>query len=483
MLIPPCCLPRKCLMPGLRLSCVLLSALCLGLTCAHAADDAAPAEVKPVSYYREVRPLLQRHCSGCHQPAKAGGKLILTSFEDFLKGGEAGAGFVAGKADDSVILQYIVGDPPEMPRGADPLKPAQIEIIRRWINEGSKDDSPASARDTISVEHPPVYTTPPVITSLAYSPDSQQLAVSGHHEVLVHKADGTGRLSRLIGRSAKINSVDFSPDGKWLAVTGGNPSLFGEVQIWNAATNELKLSQQISFDTLFGGSFSDDSLQFAFGSFDNKARVMEVESGKVIMTLDAHSDLVFDTTFSLKLDHLISVSRDMAMKLTEIKNAQFIDNITSITPGALKGGLMAVQRHPKEEQVLVGGADGEPKLYKIFRTQARQIGDDFNRIRGYAALPGRIISLQFNADGSKFVVGSSNATSGAARIYNTDDAKLLHELPGHTGGVFAVAFRPDGKQVATGGFDGKVRLFDVETGQLVTEFVPVELTPVVAGAQ
>jgi len=470
-------------MPGLRLSCALLAALGLGLTSAHAADDAAPAEVKPVSYYREVRPLLQRHCSGCHQPAKAGGKLILTSFEEFLKGGEAGAGFVAGKADDSVILQYIVGDPPEMPRGADPLKPEQVDLIRRWITEGAKDDTPATARDTISAEHPPLYSTPPVITSLAYSPDSQQLAVSGHHEVLIHKADGTGRVARLIGRSAKINSVDYSPDGKWIAVTGGNPSLFGEVQLWNTATHELKQSQQISFDTLFGGSFSDDSLQFAFGSFDNKARVMEVESGKVIMSLDAHSDLVFDTTFSLKLDHLISVSRDMAMKLTEIKTAQFIDNITSITPGALKGGLMAVQRHPKEEQVLVGGADGEPKLYKIFRTQARQIGDDFNRIRGYPALPGRINSLQFNADGSKFVVGSSNATSGAARIYNTDDAKLLHELPGHTGGVFAVAFRPDGKQVATGGFDGKVRLFDVETGQLISEFVPVDLTPAIAGSR
>lgn len=449
----------------------------------RAAEEAAPTEEKPVSFYRDVRPILQRHCSGCHQPAKAGGKLVVTSFEELQKGGEAGAGFVAGQADDSVLLQYIVGDPPEMPRGADPLKPEQIDLIRRWIGGGAKDDTPVAARDTISAEHPPVYHSAPVITSLAYSPDSQQLAVSGHHEVVIHKTDGTGLLARLIGRSAKINSIDYSPDGKWIAVTGGNPSLFGEVQLWDAATHELKLSQQISFDTLFGGSFSDDSQQFAFGSFDNKARVLDVASGKIVMTLDAHSDLVFDTTFSLKLDHLISVSRDMSMKLTEIKNAQFIDNITSITPGALKGGLMAVQRHPKEELVLVGGADGEPKLYKIFRTQARQIGDDFNRIRGYAALPGRINSLQFNTDGSKFVVGSSNATSGAVRIYNTDDAKLQHELPGHNSGVFSVAFRPDGKQVATGGLDGKVRLFDVETGMLQAEFVPVPLTPAVAGTR
>lgn len=463
----------------------LLAAFC-GLIVAGSlvfADDALPTTdaPKPVSYYRQVRPLLQRHCSGCHQPAKAGGKLILTSVEDFLKGGENGAGFVAGKPDDSLILSYIVGSPPEMPRGADPLTETQVALIKDWIAQGAKDDTPASARETISADHPPSYTSPPVITALAFSPDSQLLAVSGHHEVLLHKADGSERVARLVGRSPKINSVRFAPDGKLLAAVGGAPALFGEVQLWNVADKSLTLSQAISFDTLFGASFSDDGKQLAFGAFDNKARVMDVEAGKVVMTLDAHSDLVFATTFSLKLDHLITVSRDMAMKLTEIKTAQFIDNITSITPGALKGGLMAVQRHPKEEQVLAGGADGEPKLYKIFRTQARQIGDDFNKLKAYPGLPGRIFSLEFNADGSLFVAGSSNATSGAARIYNTNDAKVVHELAGHSAGVFAVAFRPDGKQVATGGFDGKVRLFDVETGMLVKEFVPVEITPAVAG--
>lgn len=441
------------------------------------AEESAAA----VSYYRQVRPVLQRHCSGCHQPAKRGGELVVTTYLDFRRGGENGPGFVPGKPDESLVIQYISGEQPEMPRGADPLPPATVELIRRWIEQGALDDTPATAREVVDAEHPPVYHSPPVISALAYSPDSQTLAVGGHHEILLHQADGQGLMARLIGRSPKITSVRFSPNGQWLAATGGAPALFGDVQIWDLPSRTLKHSINLSFDTLFGASFSDDSQYLAFGSMDNKARVLSVTEGKVIMSMDAHSDLVFATTFSLKNDHLISVSRDMSMKLTEIKTAQFIDNITSITPGALKGGLMAVQRHPQEEQVLTGGADGEPKLYKIFRTQARQIGDDFNRIRGYPPLPGRIFSLEFNRDGSLFVVGSSNATSGTARIYSTNDGKLLHELQGHKAGVFAVAFRPDGKQVATGGMEGLVRLYDVETGQLVKEFVPVTLTPAVAG--
>ncbi len=53
----------------------------------------------------------------------------------------------------------------------------------------------------------------------------------------------------------------------------------------------------------------------------------------------AHSDWVLDTVFSKDGTYLISVSRDRSMKLVEVATQRFVDNITSITPGALKGGL------------------------------------------------------------------------------------------------------------------------------------------------
>lgn len=482
---------------------------------------------KPVSFYRQVRPILQRHCVGCHQPAKRGGKLLLTTYEGFKKGGESGNGFAAGKPDESLVLDYISGDMPEMPRNAKPLEKEQVALIARWIKEGAADDTPEAAKDTITRANPPKYDNPPVITALAYSPDGRLLAVSGYHETLLHNADGSGLVARLVGRAHRIESLAFSPDGKILAAVGGNPSLFGEVQFWSVAQpaearkprgarskpagsarrDRLIGSLTIGYDVCFGGSFSDDGKLFAFGAADNRVRVITVKSMRQIMRFDAHSDFVLGTTFSLQGDHLISVSRDRSMKLVIIKNAQFVDNITSITPGALKGGLAAVQRHPKKEQVLVGGAGGTPKLYKIFRTRKRIIGDDFNQIRSYKKLPGRIFDLQFSRDGAMFVVGSSTATDGAARIYRTGvyDEKtvnntgglgqtfqeiakrsrqnaLVHDLK-DTGPVFAVAFRPDGRQVAVGGFDGNVRLYDVKTGKLVRKFVPVKVAPSSATAR
>ena len=442
---------------------------------AFSQDEPASKEAAPVSFYRQVRPILQRHCSGCHQPAKKGGQLLLTSYADFQKGGENGGSFTPGKPEESLVLDYISGENPEMPRNAEPLSQAQVDLIAKWIKEGAKDDTPPGLKEVISADNPPQYARPPVITALAYSPDSGQLAVSGFQEILLHKADGSGLSGRLVGRSQRIESLAYSPDGKQLAAVGGTPALFGEAQIWNTADQTLALSSTLAPDTLFGASFNDAGTQLAFGGADNRARVIDTKEGKVLMRFDAHADWVFGTTYSLKNDHLITVSRDMSMKLVIVENAQFVDNITSITPGALKGGLVDVQRHPSKEEVLTGGADGEPKLYKIFRTQDRKIGDDFNRIRSYQKLPGRIFDLEFNKDGSRFVVGASTATGGSARIYETDTGKLLHELPEIQGPIFAVAFRPDGKQVAVGGFDGNVRLYDANSGQIVKSFIPVPL--------
>ncbi len=469
------------------------------------AIPSATASAEDVSFYRQVRPILQRRCSGCHSPAKQGGELVLTSYEAFLKGGEGGPGFVAGKPDESVIMNYISGEEPEMPRNDAPLSSEQVRTIHDWIAQGAKNDTPASVKDTISAENPPSYAAPPVVTAMAYSPDSRLIAVSGYREILVHKADGSGLVARLVGRSQRIESIAFSPDGKFIGACGGSPALFGEVQIWDVAKKKLVSSITLTNDTLFGGTFSGDGKLFGFGCADNSARVVNVEDGKQLMRLDTHSDWVLDTTFSLKFDHLISVSRDRSTKLTIVKNGQFVDNITSITPGALKGGLMSVERHPKKEQVLVGGADGQPRLYKIFRTRKRVIGDDFNQIRAYEKLPGRIFDMEFSADGKYFIAGSSDATSGAAQIYETgvfDETKinnagglgetrnqttarskkpaLKHKLQGITGPVFSVAFRPDGKQVVVAGFDGTLRFFDTATGKPTKQLVPVTVTPAVA---
>lgn len=447
------------------------------------AQDPAKKDAKTtdaVSYFKDVRPIFQQHCQGCHQPAKAQGGYIMTDYANLLKKTDTDVfGIVPGKVADSEIVHQIVGQggqKPAMPQGKDPLTERDVTLIKKWIEQGAKDDTPASAKlPTVDAEHPPIYTQAPVINAIAYSRDGALLAVAGYHEVLLHKADGSALVARLIGMSERIQSLAFSPDGKWLAVTGGNPGRFGEVQIWNIEKRTLKLSLPITFDTVYGASWSPDSKLIAFGCADNSLRAINAETTKQVLFQGGHGDWVLDTVFSVKGTHLVSVSRDRSMKLTEVATERLEDNITSITPGALKGGLQAVDRHPTKDELLIGGADGTPKLYQMFRTKDRKIGDDFNNIRNYATMPGRIFAVKFNADGSRVVAGTSFDGKGEVRVYETNTGKLVSTAKGVNGSVYAVAYHPKENIIASAGFEGIVHLNDAVTGALIRDFVPVPI--------
>ena len=462
-----------------RFRLLLLAPLCLILARPALVQEKKNKLPDTISYYKDVRPIIQQHCQGCHQPAKAQGGYVMTSHGDlFKKTVNDLAGIVPGKPEESEVYRQVIaakGEKPKMPRGKDPLTEREATILKLWIAQGAKDDTPASAKAlAIDADHPPIYTAAPVINGLAFHPDGTMLAVTGYHEVLLHKADGTGLIARLIGVSERLQSLAFSPDGQWLAVTGGNPGRFGEVQIWDVAKRKLRMSLPITFDTIYGASWSRDSKFVAFGCADNSLRAIDAETGKQVLFQGAHGDWVLDTVFSVKGTHLVSVSRDRSMKLTEFATARMEDNITSITPGALKGGLQAVDRHPTKDELLIGGADGTPKLYQMFRTKDRKIGDDFNNIRNYPSLPGRIFAVKFSPDGNRVVAGSSADGKGEVRIYETA-GKQIAVFKGIHGPIYALAYHPKAPVVASAGFEGVVHLNDANTGELIRDFVPMPL--------
>jgi WD40 repeat protein/mono/diheme cytochrome c family protein len=495
---------RLCL-PGFATAAALVLALPAGADEAKAGDK--------VSYYNQVRPIFQAHCQGCHQPAKARGEYVMTEHLKLLKGGDSGkAAIVPGQPAKSHLVELItpVKGKAEMPEGKNPLEAADLELIKRWIAEGAVDDTPASARQRFDMDHPPTYTRPPVIPSLDYSPDGKLLAVAAFHEILLVDTATNQVTARLVGLSERIQSLRFSPDGKLLAAAGGLPGRMGEVQIWDVAKKRLKLSVTKTFDSLYGVSWSPDGTKIAFGGGDNNLRAIDAATGEQVLFQGAHSDWVLDTAFSTDGANLVSAGRDMTVKLTEVATQRMIDNITSITPGALKGGVQALARHPKLNHIIAGGSDGTPRAYRLFRETARQIGDDANHILDLFEMPGRVFGLAFSADGKRIAAASSLDAAGEVSIctYDYDGdvpqpiKSIMGKVPGTRqpqekaaleeykkkgvkelarvkipqGGVYAVAFAPDGQTVAAAGFDGVVRLIKVSEGKVAKEFSPAPVT-------
>src|SRR5882724_5572110 len=96
---------------------------------------------KPVSFNQEIRPLLNAHCVKCHGGVKETGGLNLLFRDAALKGGKSGLpAVVPGKPMESELIARLTttDEDDRMPKKAGPLEPQQIELLKRWINEGAR---------------------------------------------------------------------------------------------------------------------------------------------------------------------------------------------------------------------------------------------------------------------------------------------------------------------------------------------------------
>ena len=96
-----------------------------------------------VSFVRQVAPILNGRCIGCHGERTNLGRYRAQTFQNLMKSGTSGkAAIVAGKPEKSKLYQLVSSHSlsDRMPKGDDPLPKQQIQLIRSWIAEGAKFD-------------------------------------------------------------------------------------------------------------------------------------------------------------------------------------------------------------------------------------------------------------------------------------------------------------------------------------------------------
>ncbi len=92
-----------------------------------------------VDFKRDIEPIFAASCNQCHGAKKAAGQLRLDVKAAAMKGGISGPAILPGKSKESRLLARILGEGGEarMPMGGDPLNDEQIELIRKWIDQGA----------------------------------------------------------------------------------------------------------------------------------------------------------------------------------------------------------------------------------------------------------------------------------------------------------------------------------------------------------
>jgi len=414
-----------------------------------------------VSFRNQVAQVLIDNCLACHGPKKAEGGYRVDTFERVVKAGDSGAAAVTAKdIDDSELLRRIVTDDKSerMPLEGDPLPKEKVALIKKWIEEGAKFDAKDKKANLATIVPPPTHPNPPEkyphtlpITAIAFSPDGKQIAVSGYHELTVWNPRDGKLIRRVKNVGQRTHALAYSPDGKLLAVAGGAPGRHGEVRLFSSDKYELVRVVGTTTDVVRDVAFNGKGTQVAAGGADGVVRILEVASGKLVRTITSHSDWITAVAWSPDDKSLATASRDKTAKIFNLEKGEL-----TVTYSGHGQPVRGVLFHPDGKEVFSSGNDKKIHRWKI--ADGKKSAE--------VAFGGEVYKLIRSGD--FFVASSADKT---VRQFEAKTHKQVRSFAGHTDWALASTIHPASKLVASGGFNGEVRVWNLADGKAVSNFV------------
>ncbi|MBM82257.1 MAG: hypothetical protein CMJ78_16955 [Planctomycetaceae bacterium] len=462
---------------------IAIAVILLNINALMAAEKLSPIDQKvaeKISFRADVWPIVKRHCWGCHSGAGPKGGLNMDTVADMLKGGDSGPLFAPGKADDSLLVEMIIGDEPEMPQQKPPLSAAKINILRGWVHAGAKDDSVASDKQ-LSIRIPEKYRFAPAITSVAMSADGKQIAAAVRSEIVLITVEGDAPPRRVATTSDLVTHVEFSPDGKTVAACGGAPARYGRVQFFNVADGKQVLSRDVGHDTLFRGNFSPDGKNIALGGADGAVHIVPFDAKTPLRKFDLHSDWVLDVAYTPDGKMLVSGSRDKATKISSVEtgkllrsvdsSSELISSVATDANFAISAGRarlpISFELKIALQGVQVSGAGNG----------ARPISRRAQYAKNMEGQPGIVLDLAISGDRKVIAIAGAYGDVRTYNIANRQRTALITNVPAP---IYGVAMNQDATRLVLGSKSGQVQIYQLPEAKLIKSISPV---PVQAPAE
>ena len=239
----------------------------------------------------------------------------------------------------------------------------------------------------------------------------------------------------------------FSADGKLLAAAGHN-----SLTIWSCESGQFTPCVEKEGETFRCLAFSPDGRTLALGSADGSIRLWDGLTGDERAVLREHRDMVRSVAFSPDGRFLVSSGQDRLILLWDASRG------VSIRPLGFPGinPVQIVAFSPDGKSVAVGEIGDNPQDVLLLNPETGEIR---TRLTGHSR---GITALAFSPDGHAL------ATAGIDRcikLWNLADGTEQATLSNGVGPVKSLAFSVNGAWLAFAGSDYTVRIWDVARGR------------------
>ncbi|GAB2809054.1 hypothetical protein GCM10027043_05310 [Ferruginibacter profundus] len=255
------------------------------------------------------------------------------------------------------------------------------------------------------------------------------------------------------GHTQKINNACFSKDGKKILTCSDDKT----VKIWNTRTGGLLCNFANLKGMATSASFSPDGKKIIIGQAEMEgahytnsiAILIDVETGKSILQLKGHKDLINYVEFSSDGKRIVSAAGDG----------------TVIVWNAYNGDSIAIFHHKDLVKSAHFSHDGK-KLLTASRDNTARVWDIVKKKELFALIghSNVVSSAEFSPDENKIVTASLDST---IIIWDARSGKALNTLKGHTAYCRMANFSPDGKYIISASDDDIPKIWDADNGRLL----------------
>jgi RNA polymerase sigma factor (sigma-70 family) len=300
-----------------------------------------------------------------------------------------------------------------------------------------------------------------IASALAFSPDSRTLASMAYDHVVRLWDVATGKPLRefdfykgkVLGNSFTSSVLFYLPDGKTLLVKNGFEAT---LRLWDLSRGQEVRSFASPPQHVYGVALSADGKTVAAAGEDKVVRVWDVATGRERHQLKGLPDLVNALAFTPDGSVLASGTQGSA-HLWDMATGKELRLLA--TPGH---SVVSLAFAPDGRTLVTGAAYADVRVWDVATGQLRR-----------SIVHRATYGLAFLPDGKTVLAGEGAANrANTVHFLDVTTGKEVRRYDGHDDMVKAAAYSPDGRLVASGSADedGAMRLWDATNGRLIRRF-------------